>query len=118
MTLLLSIQGGTMIDTTRTFLIAGALLLYLASAIAQPPAEDPIEIPFRLVENVVWLQVRVNNSRRTAWLTARRRDGEAGHFDFGALMVPLAVGVVLVTYGLEAANSQTGSKGGYPAAAY
>src|SRR5437867_8072238 len=63
MTLLLSIQGGTMINTTRTFLIAGALLFYLASAIAHPPAEDPIEIPFRLVENVVWLQVRVNNSR-------------------------------------------------------
>src|SRR5213594_2453130 len=63
MKLLLSIQGGTMINTTRTFLIAGALLFYLASAIAHPPAEDPIEIPFRLVENVVWLQVRVNNSR-------------------------------------------------------
>lgn len=54
----------------------------------------------------------------TAWWTARRRDGETGIFDWGALIVPLAVGVGLAFYGLEAANSQAGSKGGYPAAAY
>jgi len=54
----------------------------------------------------------------TAWLTARRRDGKAVNFDWVALMVPLAVGAVLVTYGLEAANSQTGTKEGYPAPAY
>jgi Predicted membrane protein (DUF2306) len=54
----------------------------------------------------------------TAWWTARRRDGETGIFDWGALTVPFAVGAGLVFYGLEAANSQTGSKGGYPAAAY
>jgi Predicted membrane protein (DUF2306) len=54
----------------------------------------------------------------TAWWTARRRDGETSIFDFGALLVPLAVGAGLAIYGLEAANSQTGSKGGYPAAAY
>jgi hypothetical protein len=45
-------------------LIAEALLFYFASiAIAQGATEQPIEIPFRLVENVVWLEVRVNNSR-------------------------------------------------------
>jgi len=54
----------------------------------------------------------------TAWLTARRRDGKAVHFDWVALMVPLAVGAVLLTYGLEAASSQTGAKEGYPAPAY
>jgi uncharacterized membrane protein len=54
----------------------------------------------------------------TAWSTARRRDGETHIFDWGALIVPLAVGAALAIYGLEAANSQTGSKGGYPAAAY
>jgi uncharacterized membrane protein len=54
----------------------------------------------------------------TAWWTARHRDGEVGIFDFGALMVPLAVGIGLASYGLEAANSQTGSKGGFPAQAY
>jgi hypothetical protein len=53
-----------MISARRTLLIAEALLFYVASiAIAQTPSEHPIEIPFRLVENVVWLQVRVNNSR-------------------------------------------------------
>jgi hypothetical protein len=54
----------------------------------------------------------------TAWWTARRRDGGTGIFDWGALIVPLAVGAALAINGLEAANSQTGSKGGYPAAAY
>jgi hypothetical protein len=54
----------------------------------------------------------------TAWWTARRRDGETGIFDWAALIVPLAVGTTLYTYGLAAANSQTGSKGGYPAPAY
>jgi hypothetical protein len=54
----------------------------------------------------------------TAWWTARRRDAETGTFDWGALTVPLAVGAGLVLYGLQAANSQTGSKDGDPAAAY
>jgi hypothetical protein len=54
----------------------------------------------------------------TAWSTARRKDGEPGVFDWGALMVALAVGASLVIYGLAAANSQTGLKDGYPAAAY
>src|SRR5712692_2368758 len=54
----------------------------------------------------------------TAWWTARRRDGEVGIFDLGALIVPLAVGAGLASYGLEALNSQTGSKGGFPAQAY
>jgi uncharacterized membrane protein len=54
----------------------------------------------------------------TAWWTARRGDGEAGIFDWAALIVPLAVGAGLATYGLEAANSHMGSEGGSPAAAY
>jgi len=54
----------------------------------------------------------------TAWLTARHRDGEAGNFDLAAVIVPLAIGAVLVTYGVRAATSQTASKDGYPAAAY
>ena len=54
----------------------------------------------------------------TAWWTARRRDGQTGAFDWGALTVPLAVGAGLAFYGLEAANSQTGSRDGYPGAAY
>ncbi len=53
----------------------------------------------------------------TAWWTARRIDGEVGIFDWGALLLVLAVGTGLMGNGLEAANS-TGSKDGYPAAAY
>src|SRR5215467_7042044 len=56
----------TMINGTRALLtlIGEALLFYVASiAIAQSATEQRIEIPFRLVENVVWLQVRINNSR-------------------------------------------------------
>jgi hypothetical protein len=55
-----------MINAKRALLvlIAEALLVGVASmAIAQNPAEEAIEIPFRLIDNVVWLQVRVNNSR-------------------------------------------------------
>ena len=54
----------------------------------------------------------------TAWMTARRRDAKTGIFDWGALLVVLAVGAVTVTYGIEAANSQTGLKHGYPAGNY
>jgi len=50
----------------------------------------------------------------TAWIAARRRDGEPGIFDWGALLVVLTVGALQVTYGLEAAFSSTGLKYGYP----
>jgi uncharacterized membrane protein len=54
----------------------------------------------------------------TAWLTARRRDGEPGIFDWGALLIVLAVAVVEVTLGLEAAISPTGLKYDYPPGPY
>src|SRR5271156_2887838 len=54
----------------------------------------------------------------TAWMTAKRRDGKPGIFDWGALMVVLAVGVVEITCGLEAAASPTGLKYGYPPGIY
>jgi hypothetical protein len=50
----------------------------------------------------------------TAWMTARRRDGEPGLFDWGALLVVMAVGACQLTFGLEAALSPTGLKFGYP----
>ncbi len=50
----------------------------------------------------------------TAWLTARRSDGEPGIFDWGALVVVLAVSAFEVTYGLEAAMNPTGLKYEYP----
>lgn len=50
----------------------------------------------------------------TAWMTARRRNGETSIFDWGAFVVALAFGVVAVTFGLEAVHSQTE----YPPAVY
>jgi len=51
----------------------------------------------------------------TAWVTVRRRAGETSKFDWGALLVPLAVGAILVTNGIQALNSPTGAKYGVPA---
>ena len=51
----------------------------------------------------------------TAWATARRRDGETSIFDWGALLVALAVGAVIMAYGVQAAKTPTGSIGGVPA---
>jgi uncharacterized membrane protein len=54
----------------------------------------------------------------TAWATGRRRDGETSIFDWGALLVALAVGAIILTYGFEVANSPTGPKDGIPAGMY
>ena len=54
----------------------------------------------------------------TAWVIARRKDAETGIFDWGALLVPVAVGAVTLNYGIEAARSQTGLSHGYPIGPY
>jgi hypothetical protein len=54
----------------------------------------------------------------TAWVTARRREGAPGMFDWGALLVVLALAVVEVTLGLQAAMSPTGLRYEYPAGPY
>jgi hypothetical protein len=54
----------------------------------------------------------------TAWMTARRRDGQTAILDWGALLVVLAVTACQLTFGLEAARSQTGLKYGYPPGPY
>jgi len=54
----------------------------------------------------------------TAWITARRRDGAPGIFDWGALLVVLGVAVVELILGLEAAMSPTGLKYDYPPGPY
>lgn len=54
----------------------------------------------------------------TAWVTARRRDGERSTFDYIGLLVALAIAAVAVIYWIEAVNSQTGTKNGSPASAY
>jgi uncharacterized membrane protein len=56
----------------------------------------------------------------TAWLTARRKEAgtKTGIFDWGALLIVLAVTATEVTLGLEAAMSPTGLKYDYPPGPY
>jgi uncharacterized membrane protein len=54
----------------------------------------------------------------TAWVTARRRERGTGIFDWVALLAALAVGISISTFGVQAANSPSGSKDGVPAAMY
>jgi hypothetical protein len=51
----------------------------------------------------------------TAWLTARRRDGETSMFDWAALLIPLAIGLGGWINGLQALHSSSGEKYGVPA---
>jgi uncharacterized membrane protein len=54
----------------------------------------------------------------TAWMTVRHRDGKTGIFDWGALLMVLAVAATEVTFGLQALMSPTGFKHGFPAWPY
>jgi hypothetical protein len=54
----------------------------------------------------------------TAWMSARRRDGETSIFDWVGLLVSLGIGAFEVTYGREAAMSPTGMKYDYPPGPY
>ena len=54
----------------------------------------------------------------TAWMTARRRVGRPGIFDWGGLLLVLGIGVVTATFGIEAANSRMQVKYGYSAGPY
>jgi uncharacterized membrane protein len=54
----------------------------------------------------------------TAWMTARRREGEPGIFDRVALLTILAVAATEWTLGFEAIISPTGTKYAYPAWPY
>jgi hypothetical protein len=47
-------------------------------------------------------------------MTARRREGKPAIFDWGALLIVLAVAACQLTFGLEAALSQTGLRFGFP----
>ena len=50
----------------------------------------------------------------TAWLTARRREGETRIFDWAAFLFALALGVVLVSHGVRVANGSVPGKPGVP----
>ena len=50
----------------------------------------------------------------TAWLTARRRDGETSRLDWIAMLVPLAIGVLTWMHGFEVVRSGAPSPDGVP----
>jgi len=50
----------------------------------------------------------------TAWLTARRKGGETSRFDWVALLIPLAIGILGWKNGLEALLGPTREKYGVP----
>lgn len=50
----------------------------------------------------------------TGWMAGKRRERKTGMFDVAALLVALAIATAAATWGVEAARSATGSKGGYP----
>src|SRR3981081_731984 len=54
----------------------------------------------------------------TAWMTARRVDGETGIFDWVALLIPLLVGTALWILGLEVVYGHAKSPAGVPVGMY
>src|SRR5258708_15797649 len=50
----------------------------------------------------------------TAWLTARRRDGETSRFYWVALLFPLALGILLWMNGIKVVLSDAGPTSGVP----
>lgn len=54
----------------------------------------------------------------TAWMTAKRHEAKTSRFDWGGLLVVVALAAVEVILGLEAAMSPTGMKYDYPPGPY
>ena len=50
----------------------------------------------------------------TAWLTARRRDGETSRFDWVLFLIPLALGILTWMNGLKVVRSGASSQDGVP----
>jgi len=50
----------------------------------------------------------------TAWLTARRSDGETSRFDWVVLLIPLALGILTWMNGLKVVRSGASSQNGVP----
>ena len=50
----------------------------------------------------------------TAWLTARRSDGETSRLDWVAILIPVTIGLLGWVNGIEALRSPSGSKYGVP----
>jgi hypothetical protein len=54
----------------------------------------------------------------TAWAAVKRKEGETGLFELGAMLVALAVGAAGLIFGSEASGSATGLKDGFPGVGY
>jgi hypothetical protein len=50
----------------------------------------------------------------TAWLTARRRDGETSRVDWGLVLIPLTLGILTWMNGLKVVRSGASSQDGVP----
>jgi hypothetical protein len=50
----------------------------------------------------------------TAWLTAKRKDGETSRFDWIGLLIPLALGILTWMNGVKTVRSGAGSQDGVP----
>src|SRR5262249_60626249 len=50
----------------------------------------------------------------TAWLTARRNDGETGRLDWVALLIPLALGILTWLHGISVVARGASSEDGVP----
>ncbi len=50
----------------------------------------------------------------TAWLTAKRRDGETGRLDWAALLIPLTLGTLTWLNGIDVVRSGASSQDGVP----
>ncbi len=50
----------------------------------------------------------------TAWLTARRRDGETSRFDWVVLLIPLTLGILTWMNGIKVVRSGASSQDGVP----
>lgn len=54
----------------------------------------------------------------TAWLAVKRKAGATGKMDYVAFVFVLSLSIAFMAFGIEALNSESGTKHGFPAAAY
>lgn len=83
-----------------SMLTMGALATYLAIVRHQPNNIGGGFVTFYLVV--------------TAWLTARRRDGETSRFDWLMMLVPLTLGILTWKNGINVVRSGASSQDGVP----
>src|SRR6202040_1802561 len=83
-----------------SMLTMGAFAVYLATVRHQPNNVGGGILTFYLIG--------------TAWLTAKRRDGETGRYDWVVLLIPLTLGILTWMNGLQVVRSGASSQNGVP----